>query len=66
MEGEYNPNNPQGVDRLIKTLQDNSIAPDSNVYAELGSTWPFLMTSPTQAAHVIGKLLKYAGENRVV
>ena len=66
IEGEYNPNNPQGVDRLIKTLQDNSIAPDSNVYAELGSTWRFLMTSPTQAAHVIGKLLKYVGENHVV
>ena len=66
IEGEYNPNNPQGVDRLIKTLQDNSIAPDSNVYAELGSTWRFLMTNPTQAAHVIGKLLKFVGENRVV
>ena len=37
-----------------------------NVYAELGSTWRNVMTDPVQAAHVLGKLLKYVGEDRVV
>jgi uncharacterized protein len=36
------------------------------VYAELGGTWWFLMRSPTNAAHVLGKLLKYVGTERVL
>ena len=36
------------------------------MYAELGGTWWFLMRDPTAAAHVLGKLLKYVGEDRVV
>jgi uncharacterized protein len=66
--GPYDPNDkaPQGVDRLIRSLQDAGIAPNSNVYAELGGTWWYLMRSPTQAAHVIGKLLKYVGDKRVL
>jgi predicted TIM-barrel fold metal-dependent hydrolase len=58
--------NPVGVDRLIKAVTDAGIGPDGNVYAELGSTWRGLMTLPTEAAHVIGKLLKYLGEDRIV
>ncbi len=65
-EDEYDSENPLGVDRLIKSLQDNGIPPNSNVYAELGSTWRFLMTRSDQSAHVIGKLLKYVGKERVV
>ena len=42
------------------------IEPNSNVYAELGGTWWFVMRDPTLAAHVLGKLLKYVGEDRVV
>ena len=42
------------------------IGPNSNVYAELGGTWWFLMRDPTAAAHVLGKLLKHVGEDRVV
>ena len=60
------PGNPQGIDRLIKSLADNSIAPNANVYAELGSTWRNVMTRPAEAAHVIGKLLRYVGEDRVL
>ncbi len=58
--------NPAGVDRLIKVLLDNGIGNDGNVYAELGSTWRALMTSPQQAAHVLGKLLLHLGEDRIV
>lgn len=58
--------NPVGVDRLIKSLADSGIGPGGNVYAELGSTWRNLMTQPRQAAHVLGKLLKHLGEDRIV
>jgi uncharacterized protein len=58
--------NPVGVDRLIKGVLDNGIAPNRNVYAELGTTWNSIMRSPAQAAHVLGKLLLYIGEDRVV
>ena len=66
--GSYDPDDPdpQGVDRLIRTVLDNGIAPNSNVYAELGGTWWFLMRDPTAAAHVLGKLLKYIGVERVL
>ena len=57
---------PVGVDRLIRTMQDNAVEPNTNVYAELGGTWWFLMRDPTAAAHVLGKLLKYVGEDRVL
>lgn len=65
-EGPYSDDG-QGIDRLIKTVLDNEIpAHTGNVYAELGSTWRFLMTSPTAAAHSLGKLLLYLGEERIV
>ena len=65
-EGPYDENG-QGVDRLIKTVLDNGIAANTgNVYAELGSTWRLVMTNPDAAAHIIGKLLLYLGEERVV
>lgn len=65
-EGPYNPDDAQGVDRLIKSMEDNGVAPNSNIWAELGSTWRGVMSDPTQAAHVIGKLLKHVGEDRVI
>jgi predicted TIM-barrel fold metal-dependent hydrolase len=55
-----------GIDTLIRSLIENGIAPNSNVYAELGSTWRFLMRDPDQAAHALGKLLKHCGENNVL
>jgi len=58
--------NPGGVDRLIKAFLDHDIGDAGNVYAELGSTWRNLMTQPQAAAHVIGKLLRYLGEDRVL
>lgn len=55
-----------GVDTLVKSLLDNDVEPNTNVYAELGSTWRFLMREPDDAAHVLGKLLKYCGEDNVL
>jgi hypothetical protein len=66
-EKDYGKNaNGDGIDTLIRSLQENGIGPGSNVYAELGSTWRFLMRDPKQAAHGIGKLLKYCGPDNVL
>jgi hypothetical protein len=55
-----------GIDTLIRSLVENGVKPNSNVYAELGSTWRFLMRNPESAAHALGKLIKYCGENNVL
>ena len=66
-EGPYDPANPRGVDRLIKSHQDAGLRRNQgNLYAELGSTWRYFMSRPDEAAHVIGKLLKYFGEERIM
>jgi uncharacterized protein len=65
-EGPYNPANPQGIDRLIKTVEDNELGQGSNVYAELGSVWSQVMNDPIKAQHVIGKLLLHLGEDNVL
>ena len=65
-EGAFDPDRNEGVDSLIKSLLDNDIAPNSNVYAELGSTWRFLLRDPDSAAHTLGKLLRHVGENNVL
>jgi uncharacterized protein len=66
--GPYDPDDPapQGVDRLVRSLANAGVEPNANVYAELGGTWWFVMRDPTAAAHVLGKLLTYVGEDRVV
>jgi hypothetical protein len=64
--GPYKADNPEGVDRLIASLEQAGVEPNSNVYAELGGTWWFLMQDPQRAAHVLGKLLKHVGDRRVV
>ena len=61
-EGPYDPDRGEGVDGLIRSLEDNGIGRNANVYAELGSTWRYLMRDPDAAAHVIGKLVKHVGE----
>ncbi len=55
-----------GVNRLIASLKKAGIGPNQNVYAELGSTWWYVMRYPTQAAHVLGKLLRYVGQDNVL
>ena len=56
-EGAYDPAHAaRGVDTLIKSVEDNGIGRNANIYAELGSTWRFVMRDPTTAAHLLGKL----------
>lgn len=66
-EGPYNPERNEGIDSLVRTVIENDVAPNSNVYAELGSTWRFAsMRDPQSAAHILGKLFKYVGEDNVL
>src|SRR3989454_259510 len=65
-EGPYDPQRSDGVDALVTSLRENNIKPGSNVYAELGSTWRFLMRDPDAAAHALGKLFKHVGEDNVL
>ena len=65
-EGAFDPAHNEGIDSLIKSLVDNGIGTGSNVYAELGSTWRFLMRDPDSAAHALGKLFRYVGEDNVL
>src|SRR5712672_1796052 len=66
-EQPYDPAaNRDGIDTLIRSLLENEVKPGSNVYAELGSTWRFLMRDPGQAAHALGKLLLHCGESNVL
>jgi predicted TIM-barrel fold metal-dependent hydrolase len=55
-----------GVNRLITAMRRHGVRPNQNVYAELGSTWWTIMRNPTQASHVLGKLLRYVGEDNVL
>jgi predicted TIM-barrel fold metal-dependent hydrolase len=55
-----------GIDSLVQSLIDNGVKPNTNVYAELGTTWRYLMRDPTEAAHALGKLFRYVGENNVL
>ncbi len=66
VEGPYDAKAERGVDALVRSLQENGVGKDGNVYAELGSTWRELMKAPDQAAHVLGKLLLHLGEDRIL
>ncbi|MEO8101690.1 MAG: amidohydrolase family protein [Betaproteobacteria bacterium] len=65
-EGAYDEKRTDGIDALVTSLVRNGIARGSNVYAELGSTWRFLMRDPDSAAHALGKLFNCCGENNVL
>jgi predicted TIM-barrel fold metal-dependent hydrolase len=59
---------PKGTNTLIKSMMDAGLAPgpNLNLYAELGGAWSRVMTSPVEAAHLIGKLVKYLGPDNVL
>ena len=66
-EGPYDPANAGvGINSLLKALNDYHVGPNSNVWCELGTTWRTVMSSPTEAAHALGKLLVRVGEDRVM
>ncbi|MBS3744786.1 MAG: amidohydrolase family protein [Wenzhouxiangellaceae bacterium] len=64
-EGPYDPERNEGIDSLVRTVVEHDLK-GGNVYAELGSTWRFLMRDPDSAAHALGKLLKYLGEDNIL
>jgi len=63
-EGPYDAQAKFGVDALVRSMQE--AGNPSNVVAELGSTWRYVMRDPDQAAHLLGKPLKTFGEERVL
>ena len=65
-EGPYDPRRSDGIDQLVTSLAANGIRPGANVYAELGSTWRFLLRDPDSAAHALGKLFQAVGEDNVL
>ena len=65
-ERAYDPQRTDGIDALCTSLRANGIKPGSNVYAELGSTWRFLMRDPDSAAHGLGKIFQHVGEDNVL
>jgi predicted TIM-barrel fold metal-dependent hydrolase len=65
-EGPYDARRTDGIDSLVTSLRANGVKPGSNVYAELGSTWRFLMRNPDSAAHALGKLFTACGPDNVL
>ncbi|HEY1974670.1 MAG TPA: amidohydrolase family protein [Pseudonocardia sp.] len=66
-EGEYTEQTAQqGVNRLISSVLGAGLGPGCNVSAELGTTWFSLVRRPEDAAHVLGKLVKYLGEDNII
>ncbi|MEP7055855.1 MAG: amidohydrolase family protein [Actinomycetota bacterium] len=55
-----------GSNRLITSLRKSGIGPNANVFADIGTTWWQVMRDPTQAAHLLGKLLRYVGADNVL
>jgi hypothetical protein len=65
-EGPYNPASTLGIDLLLAALDRHAVSPNSNVWVDLGTVWRQVLTDPTQAAHVLGKLLTRVGQDRVL
>jgi predicted TIM-barrel fold metal-dependent hydrolase len=65
-EGPYDPGAGVGIDTVLRALDDHGVAPNSNVWVDLGSVWREALKNPTEAAHVLGKLLSRVGEDRVL
>ena len=67
-ETKTDPMMHQGSNQLIAALRKAGITAENNtnVYGELGSAWSNVMNNAIAAQHLIGKLLKYLGEDHVV
>lgn len=65
-EGPYDNTAVTGIDSLLGAMEEFGVLPNTNLYAELGTTWRETMRDPTQAAHVVGKLLSRVGERNVL
>lgn len=56
----------RGTSSLLKAMDDHGIPANGNIWCELGTAWREVMNDPTQAAHMLGKLLSRVGEDRVM
>ena len=66
-EGPYTEETAQrSTNRLITSMRENGVAAGTNVYADLGTVWFTLMTRPAEAAHLLGKLLLWIGEDNIL
>ncbi len=65
-EAAYDPTRNDGIDALITAAREAELGQRSNLFAELGSTWRFLMRDPDSAAHALGKLLLHLGEDNIL
>jgi predicted TIM-barrel fold metal-dependent hydrolase len=65
-EGPYAAHDPQGVDRLLASLDAADVPAGANVHAELGSTYFCLVSRPVEAAHVLGKLIGRVGADNMI
>jgi uncharacterized protein len=63
-EGPFDPARIDGIDALISSVKQ--AGNPGNVYAELGSTWRFLMRNADEAAHALGKLLVHLGPEQIL
>ncbi|MCU1426907.1 MAG: amidohydrolase [Actinomycetia bacterium] len=66
VEGPYDANAPLGIDTFLRALDVHNVPPNSNVWVDLGTVWREVSKRPDEAAHVLGKLLSRAGEDRVL
>lgn len=62
----YTMGSKDGVNSLVTAMMANGLGLGSNVYGELGTTWYNVRTNVTAATHILGKLLKYLGEDNIV
>jgi hypothetical protein len=65
-EGAYNRQAVIGIDTLLAALDRHQVPANDNVWVDLGTLWRQILTDPDQAAHVLGKLLRRVGEDRVL
>jgi predicted TIM-barrel fold metal-dependent hydrolase len=66
MEGPYVEGSLDNSDALITSMIENGIAPNTNVFAELGGAFSQVMSNPGMAGPWLAKLVQYVGENNVV
>lgn len=65
-EGPYDASARLGIDTFQRALDKYGVPPNDNVWVDLGTVWRATLSDPTQAAHVLGKLLARVGEDRVL
>jgi predicted TIM-barrel fold metal-dependent hydrolase len=56
----------RGANRLVASMRRAGIGPNQNVLVDLGTTWWHAMRDPNDAAHLLGKLLRFVGQDNVV